>query len=72
MPDRQQPETHQFVGSSMVDSAHYDPDTEQLTVTFNNGHQYTYPQIAPTEFAEFKASFSPGRWIHQNLGGRGS
>ena len=39
-------------GSSLLSSCDYDPRTEEFTVTFKSGKQYTYrvPQPVVTEF----------------------
>ena len=65
-----EPQFHQFFGSSSVDSATWDPETGEVSVTFHNGGSYTYGDMDAQEWARFKAAPSVGKFVHQALRGR--
>ncbi len=58
--------------SSMIASASYDSDSGEMTVQMRkNGREYVVPGIKPEEWADFQNSWSPGRWWHDHIKGRG-
>lgn len=61
------PQLHAVPGSSSVAAAGYDPDTQELTVNFVSGAQYTYSAVPPGVLEQLLSSPSPGKFVHQNL-----
>ncbi len=57
--------------SSNVLSAVYDEQTKELTITFKNGRAYSYPNTDSVTADDFEGSRSPGKFVHERLGGRG-
>ncbi len=57
-----------FPGSSALQSATYDSDTQSLTVTFKGGGQsYTYPNVPPDVWEQLQSSDSPGRFWRESI-----
>ena len=66
----QEPETVNFA-SSNIDSAQYDPQTQQLDVTFlRTGATYSYPGVPVSVWEAFKNAPSAGHFLRQEIAGR--
>ena len=53
-------------GSTMIASWGYDREAEQLEVTFQNGHEESYP-CTPDQWSEATTVASAGKWMHENM-----
>lgn len=53
-------------GSSMIASWGYERESEELVVTFQNGHEESYP-CSPAQWEEAKSTSSAGKWMHANM-----
>jgi KTSC domain len=53
--------------SSMLPGASYDDETNQLTVEFKNGREYTHDNVPGDIFAGLVAAPSPGRYYLDNI-----
>jgi hypothetical protein len=58
------------VNSSLVKSANWDDISENITVTFHNGHKYTYPNFTYDDYQSFSTATSKGQWFGKNLKNR--
>ena len=57
-----------FPGSSAIAAASYDPDTQELTVTFKGGSiSYTYPNVPADTWEQLQSSDSPGRFWRESI-----
>jgi lysyl-tRNA synthetase class 2 len=56
--------------STALSGASYDPDTEQLEVTFASGGTYTFERVPQAVFEELRDSPSPGQFYHQQIKGQ--
>ena len=56
--------------SSAIPFAEYDPETEEMTVTFTNGQSYTASGVSMEEYEAFVQSPSPGRTWNAVFKGR--
>jgi hypothetical protein len=56
--------SHQFENSSMLSSAEYNDETEELTVTFINGKSYTYIDVPRRTYDELISANSPGKYFN--------
>jgi hypothetical protein len=54
-------------GSSMIQSSSYDPSTQELSVTFNNGAIYTYQMVSEQDYNNFINSESSGQGFNQHI-----
>ncbi len=62
---------HQDFNSSYVESADYDTETGDLTVTFvRNGDSYTYPHVPAETWQGFRNALSPGHFLREEITGR--
>jgi hypothetical protein len=52
-----------YVSSSNIVSAGYDPATETLEVEFQNGSVYQYYNVSQSVYEEFKSTPSKGKFI---------
>ena len=52
--------------SSTVQSASYDREARQMTVTFHGGGTATMHHVAPQRWQAFKIADSPGRFLAQH------
>jgi hypothetical protein len=52
-----------YVSSSNIVSAGYDPTTETLEVEFQNGSVYQYYNVSQSVYEEFKNTPSKGKFI---------
>jgi hypothetical protein len=63
-------ETTRFAGSSNLDSATYDPDVENLTITFSSGDEYTYFNVPPAVYRGLQSASSAGQYFHRFIRSR--
>jgi lysyl-tRNA synthetase class 2 len=53
--------------SSVIRTAHYDPEREALDILFTTGRRYRYHRV-PREAAEaLRAAFSKGRYFNAHI-----
>lgn len=55
--------------SAALQGAAYDPETQELTVTFRNGQSYRYQGVPQGVFEQFREAASPGTFYFQNIKG---
>ena len=55
------------VQSSNIKSAHFNTETEDLTITFNNGSIYEYNKVPWTKFTKFRLAESHGKHFNENI-----
>lgn len=60
-------ETHQFIGSSNLDAAEYDSESEDLTITFQDGRRYLYRNVPLRTFRQLQQAISAGKFFHQRI-----
>jgi len=54
--------------SSMISSAHWDDEIQELTVTFNNGGSYKYFDVPRSVFEEMRTQTeNVGKWFTANI-----
>ena len=63
MPDQ----TKQLKSASLT--AEYDPNTQELIVTFSNGVPYSHTGFPPDQWSEFEKAPSKGRFYNQRIRG---
>lgn len=51
-------------------SVMYDPPTNELTITFNNGRSYTYRTVPLPVIAGLTAAADPGAYYVENIKGQ--
>jgi hypothetical protein len=56
--------------SSVISFYKYDPDTENLMITYVSGLVYCYQGVPEKVFKEFKASVSKGRYLNFHIKGK--
>lgn len=56
--------------SSNVEYFHYDPEKQELTVSFRGTGTYTYHDVPPHVHDEMKAAESHGKFINARLKGK--
>ena len=56
------------IKSSNLSSAVYETDTEDLTITFNNGSIYVYNKVPWNVFTKFRMAESQGKFFNENIG----
>jgi hypothetical protein len=56
------------IKSSNLLSAVYETDSEDLTVTFNNGSIYVYNKVPWNVFTKFRMAESQGKFFNENIG----
>lgn len=56
------------VQSSNMKSAHYNTESEDLTITFNNGSIYEYNKVPWTKFTKFRMAESQGKYFNEHIG----
>jgi len=56
------------IKSSNLQSAFYETDTEDLTVTFNNGSIYVYNKVPWNVFTKFRMADSQGKFFNESIG----
>lgn len=60
-------ETTEFPGSSNLSSATYDPDVENLTISFNSGDSYVYFNVPPAVYRSLTLAGSAGAYFNRNI-----
>ncbi len=55
------------IQSSNLKNASYNTETEDLTVTFNNGSIYVYNKVPWTKFTKFRMAESQGKFFNENI-----
>jgi hypothetical protein len=55
------------IQSSNLKNATYNTETEDLTVTFNNGSIYVYNKVPWTKFTKFRMAESQGKFFNENI-----
>jgi hypothetical protein len=55
------------IKSTNIKSALYDTETEDLTVTFNNGSIYGYDKVPWEIFTKFRMSESQGAYLNSTI-----
>lgn len=55
------------IKSANLKSASYNTETEDLTVTFNNGTIYEYNKIPWAKFTKFRMAESQGKFFSENI-----
>jgi lysyl-tRNA synthetase class 2 len=63
-------ETFLFPSSSNLDECDYDPDTDNLTIRFQSGDEYTYFNVPPSVYRGLTAASSAGEYFHRQIKGR--
>ena len=58
------------LNSSWMRSAEYDSDNKQLTITLDNGNEYTYRSVPVQVFSALIAAPSAGHYYRANIKGR--
>ena len=53
--------------SSVIRSHSYDPEREELAITFTTGRKYVYFRVPPAAYEEFCAAFSKGRHFNARI-----
>ena len=56
--------------SSHLQSYEYDPDTETMTITFQNGSIYQYSGVPITEFYNMAQNGGAGTYFHAKIRNR--
>lgn len=56
------------IQSSNLKTAMYDTESEDLTVTFNNGSIYVYNKVPWNVFTKFRMAESQGKFFNGNIG----
>jgi uncharacterized protein (UPF0248 family) len=56
-----------FAASSNIQSAAYDDETQELTIVFNHGGEYTYSAVTTDEVEQFSAAPSAGKFLNQYI-----
>lgn len=55
------------ISSSNLKSASYNTETQDLTVTFNNGSIYVYNKVPWEIFTKLRMSESQGKYFNENI-----
>lgn len=55
--------------STSLAAADYDPETEELVITFHNGLSYTYDGVPEQVYQDLLAAASPGTYYHAVIKG---
>ena len=53
-----------FMQSSMLSACEYDDEKRELTVTFSNGKDYVYEDVAKSTYDELISAESAGRYCN--------
>lgn len=54
--------------STMLHSASYDDELQELTVVFSNGKPYTYEEVSINTFIDLRDAASAGRYFNSIKG----
>lgn len=65
-------ETIRFPGSSSLSEATYDPETETLTVEFQNGDRYDYFNVPNGKYRALSRAGSAGKYFYSEIRNRHS
>lgn len=60
-------ETFRFRGSSNLDEATYDPDTQELIITFQSGDTYIYSNVPAETYDGLTKTGSAGAYFHRHI-----
>lgn len=60
-------ETFRPRGSSNIDEATYDPDKQELTVTFHSGDTYVYSSVPAETYSGLTSAASAGGYFHRHI-----
>lgn len=63
-------ETFVFRGSSNLSSAAYEPDTETLSLTFQDDSTYQYMNVPGHVYRDLTLAPSAGSYFHRNIKGK--
>ena len=63
-------ETTDFPGSSNLASASYDPDVENLTITFRSGDTYVYFNVPSAAYRGLQNAGSAGEYFSRQIRNR--
>jgi hypothetical protein len=63
-------ETFEPIGSSHIQAASYDRESEDLTITFQDGSQYLYRNVPPSTYRSLTLADSVGSFFHRNIRSR--
>jgi hypothetical protein len=56
-----------IINSSNLKSASFNTESEDLTVTFNNGAIYEYNKVPWVKFTKFRLAESQGKYFNENI-----
>ena len=56
--------------SSVIDNVTYNHSTRELSIIFVSGNTYTYDNVEPEVFDEFRSAPSAGRYYNRNIKGQ--
>jgi hypothetical protein len=56
-----------IINSSNLKTASFNTETEDLTVTFNNGAIYEYNKVPWNKFTKFRLAESQGKYFNENI-----
>ena len=56
-----------LINSSNLKSASFNTESEDLTVTFNNGAIYEYNKVPWNKFTKFRMAESQGKYFNQEI-----
>ena len=56
-----------FAASSNIQSAAYDDETQELTIVFQHGGEYTYSGVTTNEVDQFSAAPSAGKFLNSSI-----
>lgn len=62
--------THNFTKSGFIDSCEHDPNSNVLSITFQNGKTYHYGDCGHDDFDAFTKAESPGKHYGQFIKGK--
>ncbi len=62
-------ETFVFRGSSNLAEASYDPEVENLDITFQSGDRYTYFNVPAAVYRSLTLAPSAGQYFHRQIKG---
>jgi hypothetical protein len=57
----------QHTESSMIDSSNYNPETNELIVTFKGGSSYSFNGVVTEDYQAFSESESAGKAFNQYI-----